>query len=280
MNKKLLLELVVLFVVTQTIGLATGYFFVQYFQLFPQERPGIVSQNPEDIGNSVGLIVWILFSTAIMLIAIKFFKGKMLAILLKVLEAFVIFGASWIVFSIFLGDFLGLALAIALVACKNIFKKNLMVRNVASVFATAGAGALIGTIFGIVPVLLFIVLLSVYDYIAVFKTKHMVTLAKAITKKNLAFTYALPTKEHKFELGTGDLVIPLTFSVSVLMESTKTLQHPLVLLPSIVVLIASLLGLIVTIDYVSKRIGTAVPALPLQTGFMVIAFFAMKIAGF
>ncbi len=280
MNKKLLAMLLLLFLVTQTIGLGTGYFLQLYFAQQPQERPVIVSQNPDDSANGIALIVWILVSTALLLAALKFLKGHLLDALLKVFEALAIFGASWLVFSIVLGDPLGLVLAAALVFCKNIFSKNILLRNIASVFATAGAGALIGTMLGIVPVIVFMVLLSIYDYIAVFKTKHMVSLAKAITKKNLAFTYALPTKEHKFELGTGDLVIPLVFAVSIIGESIKAISYPAVFLPSIVILTASLAGLLLTIDFVSKRIGTALPALPLQTAFMIIAFGIMKAMGF
>jgi hypothetical protein len=109
----------------------------------------------------------------------------------------------------------------------------------------------------------------------------MVSMAKAITNKNLAFTYALPTKEHKFELGTGDLVIPLIFAVSVLGETMKNVQANgfVLFLPSILVLIASLAGLLITINYVSKKAGTALPALPLQTALMVVVFGILKIFG-
>jgi len=279
MNSKLLAQLAVIFLVTQIIGLGTGYFLQQYFLAQPEQRPGIVSQNPEDSSNGIALIVWILFSTALLLAALKFMKGNLLDALLKIFEALAIFGASWLVFSIVLGDPLGLILAAALVFSKNIFSKSLFLRNVAGVFAAGGAGALIGTAMGIIPVVIFMALLSIYDYIAVFKTKHMVTLAKSITKKNLAFTYALPTEGHKFELGTGDIVIPLVFAVSVLGESMKTIPYPAVFLPSIVVLAASLAGLLLTIDFVSRRVGTAVPALPLQTAFMVTAFAIMKLLG-
>ena len=280
MDKRLLAMLALLFLVTQTIGLGTGYFLQLYFAQQPEQKPVIVSQDPNDSANGIALIVWILFSTGLLLAALKFLKGNLLDALLKAFEALAIFGASWLVFSIVLGDPTGLFLAMALVFCKNIFSQSIMMRNIASVFATAGAGALIGTIIGIVPAIVFMALLSIYDYIAVFKTKHMVGMAKAITKKNLAFTYALPTKEHKFELGSGDLVIPLVFSVSILGESINAIAFPLVFVPSIAVLAASFAGLLLTIDFVSKRIGTAVPALPLQTAFMIIAFAIMKELGF
>ena len=125
-----------------------------------------------------------------------------------------------------------------------------------------------------------LVLLSVYDYVAVFKTKHMVTLAKSVTKKNLSFTYALPTKEHQFELGTGDLVMPLVFATSVLASTKPLYPFPQYLVPPTLILLASLTGLILTISYLSKRIGKALPALPPQTALMIAAFFLSKLIGF
>jgi presenilin-like A22 family membrane protease len=134
--------------------------------------------------------------------------------------------------------------------------------------AAAGAGPLIGYNFGIIPVALFLVILAGYDIIAVFYTKHMVTLAKGITKKNLAFTFALPTKEHDFELGTGDMVIPLVFAVSVLVETTQHFSFPFALISPVIILWGSLTGLLLTIQYSSTHVGKALPALPLQTAIM------------
>src|SRR3989338_4603794 len=130
-----------------------------------------------------------------------------------------VFSTSWIVASVFVGDLIGIAFAILLTASRIVLSENLLLRNAASIIAIIGAGALLGVSLGVVPVIVFVILLSAYDFIAVFKTKHMVTLAKAMTKKNLAFTIALPTKEHKFELGTGDLVVPLVFASAVLQEA-------------------------------------------------------------
>ena len=120
---------------------------------------------------------------------------------------------------------LALILPLAIVIARFVFRKNIWLRNLASILAAAGAGPLIGYNFGIIPVALFLVILAGYDIIAVFYTKHMVTLAKSITKKNLAFTFALPTTDHQFELGTGDMVIPLVFAVSVLTETTKSFHN-------------------------------------------------------
>jgi presenilin-like A22 family membrane protease len=141
-------------------------------------------------------------------------------------------------------------------------------------------GALLGVSIGVLPVIVFLILLAAYDYIAVFKTKHMVTMAKAVAKKNLSFTFALPTQKHQFELGTGDLVMPLVFSVSVLNDSlARGLIWPVATLPSIIILLAAFLGLAFTLDYGSKNVGKALPALPLQVAMMVVTYGLISVSG-
>lgn len=275
MNQKLMLQLVAIFLITQAVGLFIASNLIQQ-----DVHATIVNDNPDDPINTIGLMAYILAFTAVLLIVIKFAKGKFSFVFLKIFELLAVFGTSWIVFAIFAGyfaspensDLIGFGIAALIIALRLAFWKKLLLRNFATMIAVIGAGALIGVSLGIIPVIIFIIALSIYDFIAVFKTKHMVSLAKAITDKNLAFTVAMPTKEHQFELGSGDLVIPLVFASAVLSSSS--------LPASILVLAGSLIGLLITIDYSSKHVGKALPALPLQ-GILMIAFFAAaKVLGF
>jgi presenilin-like A22 family membrane protease len=275
MNTSLISKLIFLFIITQSLGLYVGSALISSIEVGDLEQPSIITDNPDDIENGVFLIGYILVMTGILLFVIKYVKT---GFVFRFIETIAVFGAAFIVFAVFVGD-AGLFLALAVIIAKNIWKKNIHIRNLASVLATAGVGALIGISLGLLPILVFIVLLSIYDIIAVFGTKHMVVMAKHLTKKNLAFTYAIPTKDHQFELGTGDLVIPLALSVSVLQNGINAgVQHPFVL--PIAILIASLIGLILTLEYVSKKVGTAVPALPPQTLLMIIVFGIGKVVGF
>ncbi|MDO8647247.1 MAG: presenilin family intramembrane aspartyl protease [Candidatus Diapherotrites archaeon] len=267
MNSKLIAELVIVFLIVQSLGL-----YVASSLVAQDVHATIVSDNPDDIANTAGLLLYILSFTVILLLVIKFFKAKTSYLVLKAFETLAIFGSSVIVFSIFFGDAFGLALALLLVALRIGVSKNIWIRNIASMIAVVGAGSLIGVSLGIIPIILFIVALIIYDYIAVFKTKHMVSIAKAVVDKNLAFTIALPTKEHKFELGTGDLVIPLVFASASVQNSG--------MIAGIFVLAGSLAGLLLTIDYSSKHVGKALPAIPLQGIFMIAAFGVAKVLGF
>ncbi len=274
MDQKLLLQLAAVFFATQILGLFTANFLLEQ-----NITVQIVNEDKESIDNSIGLFAYIIGFTALLLLFTKFFKGHHLYFLLKAFETLAIFGTSLIVFST-INEVAGLVLAIALVGSRLIFRENLLLRNVSSVTSTAGAGALIGVSLGVTPIIIFMVLLAIYDYIAVFKTKHMVELAKNVTNKNLSFTFALPTKEHKFELGTGDIVIPLAFAVSVLAQTKTTLMHPFYLISPVLIILASFVGLVLTLEYISKRIGIALPALPPQTVLMLIAFFGASFFGF
>jgi len=227
MERKLLLQLIALFLITQVLGLFVAYNLISAIAAGEMPQPGIISDNPNDPLNAVVLIAQILVFTGVLLIAMRFLK-KRVSIFLKIFESFVVLITSLVVFSLVFGtivpgiafpgwtfgDAFGTAAAMLLVIARIALHKNIFLRNVSSVLATSAVGALIGVIFGLVPVLIFIIALAAYDYIAVFKTKHMVALAKGIQGKNLAFTIAMPTKEHTFELGTGDLVVPLAFATT------------------------------------------------------------------
>ncbi len=305
MNRQLLTQLILIFVVTQALGLFVGSYLIGQ-----GIRTTIVSDNPEGLENGIGLIAWILALTAVLLIVIKFVSDKILFIFLKGLEALAVFGSAMIVLLPFgLSDLLMLGIGIALVGARIAFRGSVLLRNISSIVAAAGAGALIGASVGVVPLLVFLLLMAAYDFIAVFKTKHMVTLAKSLTTKNLAFTFAMPTvkeadsetsehvknakghgwleggsdkklvRGHQFELGTGDMVVPLAFAVSVLATAQKTIPMPYALLPAGAVLAASLMGLVFTVHQVSKKEGRALPALPVQAGLMAVVFGLMRVAG-
>ena len=74
------------------------------------------------------------------------------------------------------------ALAVLVVALKT--KKRRM-RNFAAITSSIGLGVLIGA-YGFELAYFFMLVMAVYDYIAVFVTKHMLVLAKAASKSNLA----------------------------------------------------------------------------------------------
>lgn len=285
MDRQLLLQLGMFFVIVNVLGLIVGHSIIQ-----ENLQTTIINDNPDDVINSFGLIAYMLVGTLFILLAIKFFPDKLLYWVLKGMEVLALIVTAFITFWGILGNtpFVGMdlvepiaiLLAVALITIRIFLPQYLIWRNISSIVATVGVGSLLGASIGVLPVIIFLVLLAIYDYIAVFKTKHMVTMAKAVAKKNLSFTFALPTPKHQFELGTGDLVMPLVFSVSVLHDSLiRGLPWPMAAVPSIIILLASFVGLAFTLDYGSKNVGKALPALPLQVALMVVTYGLISVSG-
>jgi presenilin-like A22 family membrane protease len=156
-------------------------------------------------------------------------------------------------------------MAISISIWRLLFRKSIMFRNFVGIIAIAGAGGLIGISLGLLPIIAFIIVLAIYDIIAVFKTKHMVEIGKEVTQGNYAFTIALPTKEHKFELGNGDLVIPLIVASSILTKGPFQNNF----LVTFLIMIASYIGLAISIQSVSI-LKQPLPALPPQTALILL----------
>lgn len=277
MNKQLIAQLALIFIVTQAVGLYAGNYLVD-----EQLGTTIVNEDPDSVDNSIGLIGIIMASTLAIILILRFGPDWVIIVILKAIESLALFVTALIVLMpTGMADEVILVFAAALIIGRLILSKNILLRNISSMIAAAGAGSLIGASLGVIPLIVFMVLLGIYDFIAVFKTKHMVELADGITKNNLAFTFAMPTKEHKFELGTGDIVVPLAFAVSVLASAKEALiPAPYFLIPPIAVLIASFSGILITLFFVSGKKAKPMPAIPIQAGLMIVAFVLIKLAGY
>lgn len=295
MNKKqVIASLIIIFLSVQILGITTGY---RYLELMSR---GIVEPalgDPASPMTSVFLLAYLMIITGVIILIIRYKKR-----ILTVFEALAIFFASLIVFelliplgitipylgAISIGFFLALLLTVT-----HIHKRNYLTQNTALVFAVSGAGAVLGASLGVIPVLIFMFILGIYDFISVFYTKHMVYMAKAITEKPMAFTAAFPThtrgqerhveklkkiettqetKANKkklksysktFQLGGGDLAIPLVFTVSLLRIG---------IIPAIAASIGSLIALVTLFIFLLKRPGIAIPALPPVTAGATLGF--------
>ncbi|MCI4348284.1 MAG: hypothetical protein L3J97_06685 [Thermoplasmata archaeon] len=107
--------------------------------------------------------------------------------------------------------------------------------DVAGFLAAGALIALLGISFGILPVFILLLALAVYDAIAVYRTKHMISLADVVTEMRLPILMVMPSsagydytrapslnvqRERPVEereatfMGLGDVVIPGTLVVS------------------------------------------------------------------
>lgn len=248
------------FAASQLIALALGAAFVG-------QQLSIV-ENPEDAGNAVTLMLYVLFSALVILLILKYYSGTLLFL---AVEFFLILFSTQIVASLFLPFLAAMAVAIAVTAARFAFPA---LRQHFILYSTSVAGSLLGASLGIVPAVAFAVLLAAYDVVAVFYTKHMITLAKGLSDRGLAFSIQISARGknpraaakkkiagkavagtgpiESIELGTGDLVIPAMLMVSALKLSV---------VHAVAALLGSMVGLLGLLWLMEKRRGYF-PALP------------------
>jgi len=265
MEKNVVFFFLGFFIIVQLFGLYLGN---SYLNLMKTGEIDPIFPEPEKPENSFILFLYILSTTGIVILVIKYKKK-----LLKAIEIVAAFSA--ILMSIFLlfptGNLILIFLVVSVLNLWRILRPSPLIQNITIILAIPAIGALLGSNLGILASLLFIVLLSIYDFIAVFITKHMIHIAKEITKSSSVFALSMPykfkkpvvfkvgkkrikKKFHMFQLGSGDLAIPLVVSVSTL--AAYSLEHALL------TVLGSTISFFLLLYFFTKK-PQPLPAIPL-----------------
>ena len=273
------------------------------FQAFP---------NPSDVTNTAVYIVLILAFTGVILLLVRFrhqnvAKYVILASIFVTL-AFILLLPLYVglyyatgqpvddnqlAFLANLSTLLSFVIAGGLIYLLVKFPEWYVVDAVGIVTA-AGVTAILGISFGILPAVLLLVALAIYDAWAVYRTKHMVTLADELTSQRLPILLVIPKKAgYSFReqkslkeqvasgeereamfVGLGDLIIPGILSVSAFTFlgplSGSSAGLPGSLLVAIGSVIGSLGGFLVLMRFVLK--GNPQAGLPLLNGGALLGF--------
>jgi len=260
---------VFLFSLTFVLGISTAY------------RINIVAPMPKIEATPSFFSEFILstaFALGIILLIIKFVKsGFKKRVLLKTIFLFAFFFGSLIFFEVWLGEPIALTLLLFL-AFLWIKMPNIFIHDLLMIFGMAGLSSYLGL--GLTPevVAILLVIFSVYDVIAVYKTKHMVRMAKEMTEAGALPGLFLPSKASELNtplektslggkfliLGGGDIVFPLLFSISALQNG---------IIQSVIVAIFALLGLLFSFwIFFQQKERQAIPALPPIALFSIIGY--------
>ncbi len=280
-------------------------------------------QNPNDVSNTAIYILAILVFTAIILGLVKY-RRKNIARYVILASVFITitfvlilpiyYFLAWLPGIVFdvntLGNlttlfaFVGAALASWILVR---YPEWYVVDTVGLVTA-AGVTAILGISFGILPALLLLIALAFYDAWAVYRTKHMVTLADEITSQRLPVLLVVPKHaNYKFAdqkslkeqvdkgeereamfIGLGDLIIPgiLAVSASTFLrpqygyEPLTVLGIPAYLFIGVVTMAGSLVGFSILMRFVLK--GNPQAGLPLLNGGAIAGYlvsFALVYGG-
>ncbi|MDD5339934.1 MAG: presenilin family intramembrane aspartyl protease [Candidatus ainarchaeum sp.] len=223
---RMITAILAFFIIAQLLGIFTGITILFDITKNPYVTSLVVTGDAENPFNALFFITYMLLGAVVMVLLIRLFRLHVMVF--RVLEFVMIATASSVVFYAFLrlamgyaeSTALGILMGLAFSAAKA-FRPAL--KNSAAIMATAGVGVIFGISLGLFPVVLFLVLLSVYDYLSVFMTKHMVEMADFVVQKDLAFTVtarapppAPGEREQRVDLGTGDMVAPIMLEVSAL----------------------------------------------------------------
>src|SRR2546425_10416021 len=283
------------------------------FQAFP---------NPSDVTNTAVYIVLILAFTGVILLLVRFRRQNVAKYVILasifVTLAFILLLPLYVglyyatgqpvddnrlAFLANLSTLLSFVIAGGLIYLLVKFPEWYVVDTVGIVTA-AGVTALLGVSFGILPALLLLVALAIYDAWAVYRTKHMVTLADELTSQRLPILLVIPKKAgYSFReqkslkeqvasgeereamfVGLGDLIIPGILSVSAftfLNDPTLNLLGrsfgPVAPFMTVALgtVIGSLVGFFVLMRYVLK--GNPQAGLPLLNGGALLGFLVTSL---
>ncbi len=269
MNFKIFLFEAFLFSVALILGIITAFNWNELFKF--QEV------QPEPISFWQFLVYF--FCGTLVILSISLLGAKFQSQKRAIFKIFFIlssvFGTLYLFFP-FLNIF-SLVLTFALVY-GWLKKPTVLLNNLFFIFGLAGFGGILGLSFEPLIIVFLLLVFSIYDFIAVYKTKHMVKMAREMIASKIIFGLIVPQKISDFNadlkevepggkfliLGGGDVVFPLLLSASLI---------PSGILNSLLVAIFSLIGLFLSFYiFTSQKVRQPIPALPPIALFSIIGF--------
>lgn len=209
----------------------------------------------------------------------KFNKFK--EIIFKGIFVLMCFGGGMTILNLFLPVFASVLTMGILIALWLEWKK-VWVHDILIMLALVGVASFFGLEFSPSAVVVLLLIFSVYDFIAVYKTKHMVLMAKEMIDKKVILGFIIPKEIKYFKddlgkvkpagnfmiLGGGDVVFPNLLAVSIM---------PFGFLKALIIVVFALFGLLFSY-WIFTREKEPIPALPpiamfSMFGYLVTLFF-------
>jgi len=268
----------------------------------PVQAAGITAfEDPSSIANPFIFIVILLVFTGFLLVLIKYELKKVIAAIIG-LSIFLTFGY---IFTALVSAALGTTdLAMVIILILSVLATVLLyvypewyVIDGLGILIGAGVASIFGVSLEILPVVVLLTLLAVYDAISVYKTKHMITLAEGVIDLKTPILFVVPKRRDysfirdgigklddggeraAFIIGMGDLIMPsiLVVSANVFLKGWRLAG--IINLPALGAIIGSLAGLSVLLYFVSS--GKPQAGLPPLNGGTILGFLlGWALAGF
>lgn len=289
MNKKIQRA----YIIAPYIGMATLIFLTQIFALIlaaPFEKSNIKAfQNPESIANPIYFFILILLFTAFIFILLKYRKKWLVYLVMIAAIAITVY---YVVDALIPYDYIPLAITLLLTFFLYKYPEWYVI-DAMGLIVGGGATAIFGISLGIIPVFILLIILAAYDATAVYKTKHMISLADSVIEMRIPVLFVLP-KTRKFSLfhemntkeglfmGLGDAIIPsmLIISANSIFSTSSSVSAavPVIALATSITISAPALGAMIGIFFgysllcIAVNRGKAQAGLPFLNSFAIIGF--------
>ncbi len=278
LKPQLFLKTGIMFAITMALGIFTAY----KYSLFSSAV--IIPNFQFSSGDIISLAILVLF----FVFAFKYKRAG--HFFFRIFLLIIVFGGAQFIAGAF--NFThqanypwDLIFAVVVLVCFLLIR-NVFMHNIGVILGIAGIGALAGLSISPNMAVFFLVALSFYDILAVYKTKHMVQMAKTMLESGAAFGFLIPSKFEGFFsnkkeahaqagdrfmiLGSGDTAVPLILASSLAKTS---------LAQAFIVGAFAIIGLFIThLIFINQEKRAPMAALPpIATmaiiGYLVAIFF-------
>jgi len=250
----------------------------------------VVFENPESLVNPLIFIVILLVFTGLLLLLIRYKAERVIQAVIGISIFFTFVYIFTGIMYVLLGDTLlasGVTLAASILATAVLYLyPEWYILDTLGLLIAAGAASIFGISLDVIPVVLLLAALAVYDAISVYRTKHMLTLAEGVVNLKSPILFIVPKKKDysyrrdgietmgegersAFLIGMGDLIMPSILVVSANVY-TATVRLGPISVPALGAMIGSVLGLVFLLSYVIK--GKPQAGLPPINGGAIIGF--------
>ncbi len=147
------------------------------------ERPEVKNKS----ASFIYITLAILIGTILVLLLIKFNK--------PFIWRFWFFATVWITLAIAFSAFINNALAgilALIISILKLYKPNVIIQNLSEIFIYGGLAAIFVPMINLFAAFMLLIVISVYDFVAVFKTRHMIKLAKFQSKSKIFAGLLIP----------------------------------------------------------------------------------------
>lgn len=190
--------------------------------VMPMQAAGFMAfENPESVANPLIFIGILLIFTLVLLILIRLGGRRFIAVFIGFaifMTLLYIFGALSLL-TIGTSDAAAVGAIIAAGAATALLYiyPEWYVIDILGVLISAGIASIFGISLAILPVLVLLVLLAIYDAISVYRTKHMITLAEGVLETKAPIMVVVPKRmDYSFrreglDIGEGRNAVRLSW---------------------------------------------------------------------